>query len=434
MAYLTIRRVPWLEDDSRNGQTDGNVSSEDDDRNAIVARRAVLVASALAQASLPLVALADEQPHGAATAEDLPPCPTPPPPSPEALAEAAVRFAQAEKLFAERKWAEASVEARRVLLLAPHEKAVLLAMQADVQRGAPQDAHEIGSEHLRCTGVATSGGLGADIAERLRTLERETGTVVVHVRDADRLAVRLDDGFVDVRRASRGIRLAPGGHFVTISRDGRELRRDFRIVAGETVVIDFEDLPPPLPCLSIPHPCLSPPPPPTRDESLLRGSVGAVVPILGALTGDPARVIGGGGAHAGIGWQFADGFWLDGHVFGAGVFGDESPFIPVGTSAVVKGFPVEVFGLGAGFSGGYVFTADDPTMRIAPSGFFGPVLIPAAFAIDVVEIEARVPIWFSQVRDGDDVRLGLSMVAPYVVVAVAVPILEKRSDPGMAKR
>jgi hypothetical protein len=278
VAYLTIRRVPWLEDDSRNGRTDGpvdgrdgNVSSEEDDRNAIFARRAVLVASALARASLPLVALADEQP-----AEDLPPCPDAPPPSPESLAEAAVRFAQAEKLLAERKWAEASVEARRVLLLAPHEKAVLLAMQADVQRGAPQDAHEIGSELLRCTGSS------ADVTERLRSLERETGAVVVHVRDSDRLAVRLDDGFVDVRRAARGIRLAPGGHFVTISRDGRELRRDFRIVEGETVVIDFEDLPPPLPCLSIPHPCLSPPPPPSREESLLRASLGAVAPMVGA--------------------------------------------------------------------------------------------------------------------------------------------------------
>jgi hypothetical protein len=137
-----------------------------------------------------------------------------------------------------------------------------------------------------------------------------------------------------------------------------------------------------------------------------------------------------------VGVQPLQSFWVQANAFGGPALADESLVAFVGSGLEVEYRPVDVFGFGAGFTGGYLF-AQKPTdsgARLSDSGFFGPVVIPASIFAGLFYMEARVPVWFSTVRTPER-HLGVGVVAPHIVFGVGAPILERSSpEPMQAER
>jgi hypothetical protein len=392
----------------------------DDDRAAILARRAAFVASALAHVGVPLAAYADDTPPaGEPAAEEEAPCAETPTPSPASLDEAKKRVETAQELMDQSRFEEAAVELRRVLVLAYSEKVVSVAMKADALRGAPGDAYELGRRHLRCVGPSEA------IETMMRQIEAETGAITVRLEDPRGVILEIDGASVDTRRAARGIRVTPGLHKVrALSADGQERINEVQVVAGETASVSIAPFPPPMPCLS-PHPCLSPPP---RDDrnTLLRLQAGAMAPAVAVLPDDVPRVMIGTGASVSVAVQIAKRVWFDGDLFLMSLITQARGLVVAGSNVELKYFPVDAYGFGAGFSGGFfAFPGGSDSLRLEDvSGMFGPVIVPASVLIDRVYIEARVPVWFSPIEDGAEVGLGLGAIAPHLVVGISLPLLE----------
>jgi len=396
--------------------------AEASDKSAILARRALFVASALASAGLaagsPTDAVAQPSPA------PVPDCPPAPSPTPEAVAESKLHFEAGVRLFEEGRFAEASEAFRQAYLLAPLAPLAFNIINADVQRGATADAAAIAEQHLHCVGPDPR------IEEQLRGLQNATALVTVRIADPDRVLLEIDGAPVPTEQAARGLRLSPGRHLIRIARDGEVRSRELEVSAGEKVELSFDPLPPPQPCLS-PLPCLQPPPPPEPEDTLVRlqGGVGTIVAIEPS---DPVFVSGGPLLLVEVAVQPADGLWIQPGVLGGAALADESLIGLVGTSLDFEYRPVDVFGLGAGFAGGYLFASkstDDPTVRVRDSGFFGPTIVPASIVAGLFYMEPRVPIWFSEITTGAGPHLGLGLVAPHVVFGIGAPIVERSPSP-----
>ncbi|NUO51251.1 MAG: hypothetical protein HOV80_20530 [Polyangiaceae bacterium] len=390
------------------------MARSEDDRAAILARRAAFVASTLAQVGVSLSAYADEG------GGEEPPCAETPTPSPESLAEARQRFEIAAELHNQGRFEEAAVELRRVLLLAYNEKVVARAMSADMARGAPGDAWELGHQHLRCVGPSEP------IETLMRQVETETGVITVRLEDPRDVILDIDGASVDVRRAARGIRVLPGSHKVRAASNGQERRNEIQVVAGETVSVSIAPFPPPMPCLS-PHPCLEPPLRNEHKDTLLRLQAGAMVPAVAVLPDDTPNVLIGTGASLSLAVQIADHLWFDGDLFEMTTITRARALVYGGSNVELKYFPIDAYGFGAGFSGGvYGFPSGNDSRRLENiSGMFGPVIVPASIMVDRLYFEARVPFWFSPIEERSETTFGLGAVAPHVVVGISIPLLDK---------
>ncbi|MBL9026950.1 MAG: hypothetical protein JNL21_32440 [Myxococcales bacterium] len=393
---------------------------EEQDRSSILARRALFVASALASVTRAAVSEAEE------VDEPLPVCPASEP-LPGVLDEARARFSAGAARAADGAFEEASQLFREAYGLVPRAKVAVAAMDADEQRGALVEAFELGTEHLRCFGPEPA------IEEKLQRLATATAVVVIRLEDPSGVLVRLDDRSISRRRARDGVRLMPGRHAVRVLRDGATLERVVEVRAGELVEIRFGALPPPQPCLSPPLPCLSPPPPPPAEDTLVRLQGGALAPVVALAPSGSPIALAGTGAHLEIAVQPTDGVWLTADVFG-GVLAARDFVGGFGGGGVdLELRPIEAYGLGFGFSGGYLTASSDRPQRLSSSGFFGPVLVPASIFAGPFFLEARVPIWFSEVAADGGTSLGLGVVAPHVVVGVGAPIAKRAARVDVAR-
>ena len=264
----------------------------------------------------------------------------------------------------------------------------------------------------------------------MRAVETKTAVVTVRVLDPDRVTLVVDDAPVPVALAARGLRLSPGRHVFRASRDGEAITRALEVSAGEKVELTFDPLPPPQPCLS-PFPCLQPPPPPETEETLLRVQ-GGIGPILGIVASSPPSVRGGPIGMLELAVQPVPSFWIGASVFGGAAFTTDAMVGFVGPGLDFEYRPVDVFGFGAGFSGGYLHPLEstDSGARLVGDTFFGPFLVPASIFAGLFYMEARVPIWFSDVRS-PGLHLGVAMVAPQVVFGIGAPVMERSREPSV---
>jgi hypothetical protein len=132
------------------------MSDEAEDRRAILARRAILVASALASAGVPMRAVADEV---LAIPE---PCPPRSEPAPESLAEARRLVDEASRDVDPQA---VVVKLSRAYALAPRPGLAALLMEALVRVDKVNEAVKTGKRELEC------GGPNPEIERRVRELE-----------------------------------------------------------------------------------------------------------------------------------------------------------------------------------------------------------------------------------------------------------------------
>lgn len=135
------------------------MSDEAEDRSAILARRAILVASALASAGIPSVARADDV---LAIPE---PCPPRAEPSLEALEEAKRLVGEASRVDADPQ--EAVVKLSRAYALAPRPGLAALLMESLVRTDRVNAAVKIGKQEIAC------GGPNPEIERRVRELDTQ---------------------------------------------------------------------------------------------------------------------------------------------------------------------------------------------------------------------------------------------------------------------
>jgi hypothetical protein len=180
-------------------------------------------------------------------------------------------------------------------------------------------------------------------------------------------------------------------------------------------------------------PCLSPPPP-QREDSLVELGIGAFAPIVGVSPSGAPTVSGGAGGRGVIGVRIADDLWFRGDAFCGVLIGSGARYVSLGSVAELVYHFVPAYGLGAGLAGGYVLVLADERDEpyVAPSPFVGPVAVPAAIRAGIFDLEIRVPLWFTAVRDRSEESFGLGLVAPHVVLGASLPVVERTYPDGMA--
>lgn len=383
-------------------------SDDNEDRAAILARRAALVAGALASVGVARRAPAEE-PGRPAVAVD---CPRRDPTASEideakrlvteAQDLALLGFPNLEKL-------------QRAYALAPRPGLAALLMDAQMRAGDVDAAHQTGMHELSC------GGTNPEIERRVLEIERTTGVVRLTVRDGRPREVAVDGKPLEPSRVERGIRLGAGLHTVRATTEqGRTTEHNVEVIAGHTAQIEVDGVPP-LPCLSIvpPEPCLSIEGP---NEDVRYAFHMGVVPAVTITGDDPRSVLGGGGVRYSLAVQVEKNLWFDGDIFAILTYGDETLLDTAGTVAELRWHPNGWFGFGAGFSAGLTAAYYDGVEDPMQEGMFGPVIVPASFLTGDALIELRLPLWFTATFDGKpahDLRLG--QITPHLIVSWGIP-------------
>ena len=375
-----------------------------EDKRAILARRAALVAGVLA--TVGVAPRAEAQPGEIAA-----PCPPRREPTSAELDEARRLVDEAGKLSGD---VVASIDRlRRAYALAPRPGLAALLMEALEQADQLDAAHDAGVTELAC------GGAHPELQERVIALENRTGLVRVFA-GASATEILVDGRSVETAAARRGLRLRPGRHrFQLAPIEAIPNVREIEVVAGQIVTVEFPTERP-QPCLSVhPEPCLSIMRP-EDDETKYAVHIGFIAPAvtIGTAGGSPYPVGGGGGVRLALAARVAGDLWFDGDLFSVIAYGDGRRVDTAGTVAELRYHAFGVYGFGAGFSGGITevfFDGADEPMR---AGIFGPVAVPASLLFPDALLELRVPFWFGATIEGrPDHELGLFQITPHLVVS-----------------
>ena len=378
------------------------------DAAAILARRAALIASALSSFTVVVRAQAQER---AAITEG--PCASGAAPDETAKVEANVRFELAMDLMSRGVFDHASVEARRAYERFPHEKILLLALDADLARSAFAQAYELSMLHERCFGATSA------VTERREKARAATGHVAFRWEGKPDAAFNLDGNLLSVEQASFGLRLAAGEHSIVLSSEGRTSEAKFTVVAGADQTVTMGPLGPP------PMPCLQPLRPYEEATSVLRLQ-GGVTPLVGFHLAESGEVTGGVGFFEEVAGQPIPDLWLEANLFQCMTFNDRVAYGWVGGGVDVQYRVAGTFAIGLGFAGGGLITPEQSTRA---NGFFGPVFIPFSIAEGLFFLEARVPIWLTPVV-GFEPRVELGIVAPQLVIGIGGPVIEEGGFDG----
>ncbi len=383
------------------------------DAAAILRRRAAFIASALSGFSIAQRVDAQEPPVPAEQPQPVAePCAFSNEPREQDKDEARVRFQTAVELFASGQFEQASAEARRAYALYPREKSALVALDADLARGAAAEAFMLGEQHQRCVGEST------EIATRMEQARLVTGEVRFRWLGPTDSPIELDGTAVDAERARRGVRLAPGQHVAVVrtARDAGETK--FNVEAGAETTIELTPAP-----SAIPMPCLSPPPEPRRED-VLRLQGGVLAPMASLHVAAPSEFSLGPGLFEEISGQAAEGLWLEANLFQAVTVNEDVAYGFLGGGVDVQYTITGRTSIGLGFSGGALLSPETSTRA---AGYFGPVLIPLSIAYELFFLELRVPIWLTPVV-GFEPKVEFGMVAPQLVVGLGGAVVSKGED------
>ncbi len=378
------------------------MDDEGSDRAAILARRAVFVATALATSGLGGAAHAEQ-------AELVVPCPPRDPPTPEALVRARARVDDAiARAEFDRRGAALELEAAYDIAPSAATAAAVIDLLASL--GALTTAHRVGERELSC------GGPSEQVEARVRDIERTTAHLRVFLSPGPGQSLAIDGEAVSVEDAKRGLRLLPGPHRLThATSHGGEQARDLDLLVGQTTVVELTEPPPPMPCLNFAEPGGDG----VRDPWEVHFGFAAPAVAVGFEPGGERPVMGGGGPRLSMTARLAENLWFEGDIFAIAAYGDGRLLDLGGTTVSLRYHPGGVYGFGAGFTGGLANQWLDGVEDPRRDGFFGPVVIPASFALgETVQIEARVPIWFSASFEGEPRHpLSLGLVAPHFVMS-----------------
>ena len=357
-----------------------------EDKAAIFARRAALVAGALASVTAGQRAEArpEEKP---AIATD---CPRREP-SPEEVDEARRLASEAEDLAL--LGAPHAAPLERAYLLAPGPGLAMLVARAHEAAGLIDAAHAALTLEIAC------GGPAPELERKRNELERNNGRIRIVSREPHGLeGVEMEGRVTRVDRATDGIAVPPGARTLRVAlSDGRVEVRQLRVEAGTTTVLEVGG-PPPMPCLSL----LPPDPDPPREGTYALEL--GFVPVISVSGGGPWITEGGGGLRLGIAARVAEDVWFTADLAWV-ITAGEVVSATAGTVAELTWYPNRIIGFGAGFSGavgerpvpGAKDTADAPQ-----AGLFGPVAIPlSVLAGEYAKLELRVPFYFGAVFAGE---------------------------------
>lgn len=385
------------------------------DRAAILARRAALVASALSTFTVATRATAQEVPAdpdpSATPAEGCPPRDR----NPQQMAEARVHFEAATEAFQLDDFAEAAKRYEQAYVLYPSAKLLLPWMDALVKRGAPEAAFLAALAHVKCGGDDVTA-----VREKIAAIDAASARVIIVLNQTLSTpgTVYIDEVPTTPERMRVGIFLAPNvEHIIRVeNRSGRATTKNVRLAAGQSSTVDIQ-VPPevgPEPCLSV---CLSIMP--TRREGKVRLEMGIIPPFPVVNDDEPAGVLVGTGAQASICARITDKLWFEGQLFGF-FFGDRTArVVPVGTSAEVRYYIVDqVWSVGLGFSGGYMFNVTDERYEernyFRASPIFGPVITPMHLSFGVVSIAFRMHAWGAEASVNGIESFQLAVAAPHI--------------------
>ncbi|MBK9001966.1 MAG: hypothetical protein IPM35_40090 [Myxococcales bacterium] len=344
------------------------------DREAILARRALFVASALAGIAAP------------APADEPEPCPARDPPSADDKAAAKALYQEGMLALESDDPARAAELLRKAYERARLPKLLLLLADAERRAGDLAAAHAHLTELVRCADSPATLQLAQT---ELAKLEESSAALTLE-GGAPGTSVEIDGKPAGTLPLAVPLRLAPGRHELVLTGGpcGRDERQSVELVAGATQVIHFDPDCEPRVCL---QPCLSPPPPPPPD-ALPRLGVGAgTLGLVG--TRPPPGTLPGIGIGARIEAFYAapvgEAFVLHLGVASLPAGSSEGALVPVGADLAFVVAP-GALRLGLGVTSGWMFAAakrsEDDTWRPRSSFFLHPYLQPIGFrASDHVE-------------------------------------------------
>lgn len=402
-------------------------SDEDPDRRAILLRRAAFLAGALA------TLVPQRQAHAAG---DEVPCPR----------QAADAAGEQEAVVAMQAIEDArstappmspheqALRMEAIYAAAPSEARAVATIDLLLSIGDPDRAYRLGEMYQVCQ--PPSGG----VRERLDDIARRFARVALvpsprgdytptHVAVGERsitYARFLEGAYVDPAATQLGIQL-PNGRLQNVA---------FTARAGELTRVQLPTL-----YLVDPMPCLSPPPPPTIDETLLRfGAELAVGPAF--LPDEPLAVGSILGPRLAFDYRLGESFRLESALqlrLGFGPPLEERPdegtiFAVLGTEASVLAYPVEVFGFGAGMCAGYVFAPDDPTSYLQPSPFIGFVATPVSIRTGPIGVTLRLPFGLADTSIDGAHAVRMAWIAPEASLSGWFDLIEVTGPRNLASR
>lgn len=339
-------------------------------------------------------ARADEPPAGAPGEG----CRVEPTPAQRVAAEA--MFDEAQRELEAGRRASAAQLAMHVHTLMKRPKTALLAARL-LHEGGDFLAALVIEDQLACTGP------DPELSELLARVETEHGAVRVEVTGALDWSLEIDQRPVAAQHRTRKLRLPPGKHQILVnSPSSPQHKQEIEILAGTDTAITVSLLPP-LPCLS-PHRR-------RREDTLVEIGIAAISPML-ALTTE-RRISGGGGLRMSVAGQPLPDGWFTGDIFGT-LAGGEHQLLHVGTFADVRYHVLPWFALGLGVSAGAQIEFIETESFVTP--FWGPFVVPAAFAHEAYRLDLRIPCWFDATPDR-----GPALIAPQVVLGVTLPVARR---------
>lgn len=340
------------------------------DRDAILERRALLLASAVA-AFGSSSARADE-------------CPEIAEPTSEAKAGARRLFEQAQAARAGEDHDAALELLRRAYELAPIPGMLLPLAQGELAAGQPARALARLRTLVRCFPDAPR---AADAASLLARLEQEVGWLTIHGGPgADGWEIFVDDIRVGTVPLLEAVPLDPGRHRVSFRRSDCDGTSDSVVTVatgGRHELTAPDRCEPPRVCL---QPCLSPPPPPWDGEQAPRFGAGAA-PLGVIETFDSSERGGAAGGRFELFYQLPVGETLRLRLGGATLAssGSLGSLVAVGPD-VEAGARLGRVAIGLGVSGGWAFASyDEPDdaseRRPVSSAFVHPYVVPFSLAL-----------------------------------------------------
>lgn len=385
------------------------------DRDAILARRAALIASALSSFTLTTRAQAQAEPPSPKA--DAPavvegPCSSGEPPTEIAKTEARLRFELAATRMKEGQFEEASREAHAAWERVPHEKIALLAIDADLARSAFAEAFALGELHVRCFGASPA------LDERIEKARAATSHVRFAWESMGDVVIELDGRQLGAEELSRGLRVSPGEHRVVLRFQDRTSMSAFTSVAGEDQTVTMGPLGPP------PMPCLQPPFDHRDPETVLHFRGAVMAPMVAFHVPEPAEITAGSGFFEELAGQATPDLWLEVNLFQCMTFTEDVAYGWIGGGAEVQYRFAGPFAFGAGFAGGGLLT---PEHSERANAFFGPVLIPVSIVEGLFFLEARLPIWLTPVV-GFEPKLEFGGFAPQLAIGLGGPVLREYDD------
>lgn len=348
------------------------------DREAILARRALFVASALAGLTAPSKA---DEPEA---------CPPPEPPSAADKEAAKALYQEAVRALDSDGPARAVELLRKAYELSRVVKLLAPLAQAERRAGDFAAAHAHLSELVRCADSPATLRL-AEV--ELAQLEAETATITIE-GGALGAGVEIDGSRVGTLPLPKALRLGPGRHEIALVGGAcGETRRVVELAPGVAQVVHFEPDCEPRVCL---QPCLSPPPPPPPD-ALPRFALGAgTLGYVGTRRppGSEPGIAAGARVEALYVAPLGEAFALGLGVAALPAGSSEGALLPVGADVAFVAAP-GALRLGLGVTGGWMFAAaersEDDTWRPRSSLFVHPYLQPVGMrASDHVEVGLHV--------------------------------------------